>query len=127
MKTLLRPAAARSPQRRSRPHVNDRPYLKTRPSVQHPRRQFLGLAAGAAALPAVSRIAWAQVYPSRPITMIVPLVAGGTNDAAARILAERMRQSLRQPTLLRMSAARTGASVSDEPPEDDGLKRTPDH
>jgi hypothetical protein len=100
MKTLLRPAAARSPQRRSRPHLNDRPSLKTRPSVQHPRRHFLGLAAGAAALPAVSRIAWAQVYPSRPITMIVPLVAGGTNDAAERILAERMRQSLRQPIII---------------------------
>ena len=99
MKTLLRLAITRSPQHRSRPHVNDWPY-PTRPSAQHPRRQFLGLAAGAAALPAVSRIAWAQVYPSRPITMIVPFVAGGTNDAAARILAERMRQSLRQPIII---------------------------
>ena len=41
-----------------------------------PRRQFLHLVAGAAVLPAVSRIAWAQVYPSRPITMIVPSAAG---------------------------------------------------
>ena len=36
------------------------------------RRQFLHLVAGAAALPAVSRVAWAQNYPARPITMIVP-------------------------------------------------------
>jgi hypothetical protein len=61
------------------------------------RRRFLSLAAGAAALPAVSRLAWAQAYPSRPITMIVPLAAGGLNDALARVLAERMRQLLGQP------------------------------
>ena len=76
MKTSLRPAAAPSPHHRSRPRVNDRPYPKTRPSGQHPRRRFLTLAAGAAALPAVSRIASAQTYPTRPITMIVPFPAG---------------------------------------------------
>jgi tripartite-type tricarboxylate transporter receptor subunit TctC len=42
-----------------------------------PRRQFLHLAAGAAALPAASRVAWAQAYPSRPITMVVPFPPGG--------------------------------------------------
>ena len=42
-----------------------------------PRRQFLHLAAGAAALPAVSRIAWAQAYPTRPVRMIVGFAAGG--------------------------------------------------
>jgi hypothetical protein len=51
MKTSLRPAATPSPQRRSRPRVNDRPYPKTRSSGQHPRRQFLRLAVGAGALP----------------------------------------------------------------------------
>ena len=45
-----------------------------------PRRQFLHLAAGAAALPAVSRIAWAQAYPSRPVRMIVAIRAGGAAD-----------------------------------------------
>jgi tripartite-type tricarboxylate transporter receptor subunit TctC len=60
------------------------------------RRKFLKLAAGAAALPAVSRIARAQAYPSRPITMIVPFPAGGANDVVARILAERMRLALGQ-------------------------------
>jgi tripartite-type tricarboxylate transporter receptor subunit TctC len=48
--------------------------------MKFPRRQFLRLAASAAALPAASRIATAQTYPSRPITMIVPYPAGGPVD-----------------------------------------------
>ena len=44
-----------------------------------PRREFLHLAAGAAALPAVSRFAWAQTYPSRPVRMVVGFAAGGAN------------------------------------------------
>jgi tripartite-type tricarboxylate transporter receptor subunit TctC len=59
-----------------------------------PRRQFLHLAAGAAALSGVSRVAWAQAYPARPITMIVPFPAGGPLDTIARIIAEGMRGSL---------------------------------
>ena len=46
-----------------------------------PRRNFLHLAAGAAALPGVSRFAWAQAYPTRPITMIIPFTPGGGSDA----------------------------------------------
>jgi tripartite-type tricarboxylate transporter receptor subunit TctC len=61
-----------------------------------PRRQFLRLAAGAAALPAASPVARAQAYPSRPISMIVPFPAGGANDVVARILAERMHLPLGQ-------------------------------
>jgi tripartite-type tricarboxylate transporter receptor subunit TctC len=64
------------------------------------RRQFLHLAAGAAALPAISRIARAQTYPSRPITMIVSFPAGGGQDAVARLLAERFRGSLGQPVIV---------------------------
>ena len=65
-----------------------------------PRRQFLHLAAGAAALPAVSRIARAQAYPSRPITIIAPFAAGGTTDLIGRIMAERLRASFGQPVLV---------------------------
>jgi tripartite-type tricarboxylate transporter receptor subunit TctC len=65
-----------------------------------PRRRFLHLAAGAAVLPAVSSIASAQTYPSRPITMIVPSTPGNSGDAVARVVAERMRQSLRQPIII---------------------------
>jgi tripartite-type tricarboxylate transporter receptor subunit TctC len=61
-----------------------------------PRRRFLQLAAGAAALPAVSRFAWAQAYPSRPITVIVPFAAGGTSDVIVRIVAEHMSRTLGQ-------------------------------
>jgi tripartite-type tricarboxylate transporter receptor subunit TctC len=65
------------------------------------RRRFLHLAAGAAALPAVSRVAWAQTtYPSRPITMIVPYAAGGASDVIARVMAERMKSSLGQPVIV---------------------------
>src|SRR5438876_7287712 len=64
------------------------------------RRQFLHLAAGAAALPAVSGIARAQSYPSRPITMIVPANAGGPTDTIGRILAQRMQVTLGQNVII---------------------------
>ena len=64
------------------------------------RRQFLHLAAGAAALPAVSRIARVQAYPSRTMTMIVPFAAGGSTDVTARIIAEHMSRTLGQPVLV---------------------------
>jgi Tripartite tricarboxylate transporter family receptor len=89
-----------TPQHRSRPRGNDRPCLKTRPSGQHPRRRFLALTAGAAALPAVSRIVWAQTYPSRPITIVVGFAAGGSTDTIGRMIAERMKSSLGQPVIV---------------------------
>jgi tripartite-type tricarboxylate transporter receptor subunit TctC len=64
------------------------------------RRRLLHLAAGAAALPAVSSIAWAQAYPWRPITMVVPVPAGGQMDSIARIVAEHMRTALSQPIVV---------------------------
>src|SRR5262249_47303578 len=54
----------------------------------HHRRQFLHLAAGATALSAVSRFAWAQTYPSRPVRIIVPFAPGGVADTTARLIGQ---------------------------------------
>src|SRR5262245_9677073 len=69
-------------------------------NMKLPRRQFLHLAAGAAALPAIATIAGAQAYPTRPITMVVPFPAGGPTDTLARILGERMRRTLGQAIIV---------------------------
>src|SRR5262249_55119166 len=65
-----------------------------------PRRKFLRLAAGASALPMLSRVAGAQTYPTKPITIVVPFAAGGPTDTLARILADRMRVSLGQTVVI---------------------------
>jgi len=65
-----------------------------------PRRIFLHLAAGAAALPVVPRTSRAQAYPSRPITLVVPFAAGGGSDMTARTVAEKMSHSLGQQIIV---------------------------
>jgi tripartite-type tricarboxylate transporter receptor subunit TctC len=65
-----------------------------------PRRQFLHLAAAAAALPALSRFARAQTYPSRPVTIIVPFAAGGATDVGARVIGEHMTRTLGQQFII---------------------------
>jgi tripartite-type tricarboxylate transporter receptor subunit TctC len=65
-----------------------------------PRRKFLHLAAGAAALPAVSRIARAQTYPSRPIRVIVPFAADGQADIQARLIGQWLSERLGQPFVI---------------------------
>ena len=64
------------------------------------RRRFLQLAGAGAAAAAISRQANAEIYPSRPITMIVPYTAGGPTDTVGRTVAERMRAELGQPIVL---------------------------
>jgi hypothetical protein len=61
-----------------------------------PRRQFLHLAASAAALPAVWSFAWAQAYPSRPVRLIVPLAPGGASDIVARLMGQWLSERLGQ-------------------------------
>jgi tripartite-type tricarboxylate transporter receptor subunit TctC len=77
--------------------------------MELPRRKFLYLAGGAAALPALPRIARAQAYPTRPITMIVSVAAGAGTDPVGRILAERMRKSLAQPIIIENIAGADGS------------------
>jgi len=64
------------------------------------RRRFLRLAAGAAALPAVSRIARAQAYPTRPVHLIVPLAPGGATDIVARLMGQWLSERLGQPFII---------------------------
>jgi tripartite-type tricarboxylate transporter receptor subunit TctC len=64
------------------------------------RRRFLHLAAGAVALPAVSRIAGAQNYPARPVRIIVGFSAGGPNDILARLIGEWLSERLGQPFII---------------------------
>src|SRR5213079_3034081 len=61
-----------------------------------PRRTFLHLAVGAAALPAVSRIAQAQAYPSRPVRIVVGFPAGGATDIQARLMGQWLSERLGQ-------------------------------
>jgi tripartite-type tricarboxylate transporter receptor subunit TctC len=65
-----------------------------------PRRTFLHLAAGAATLPTISRIAKAQSYPSRPVRIVVPFAAGGNVDLFARLIGQWLSERLRQPFVI---------------------------
>jgi tripartite-type tricarboxylate transporter receptor subunit TctC len=64
------------------------------------RRQFLHLAAGAAALPAVARFSWAQSYPTRPVRIIVGFAAGGPLDIVARLIGQRLSERLGQQFII---------------------------
>jgi tripartite-type tricarboxylate transporter receptor subunit TctC len=61
------------------------------------RRRFLHLGAGAAALPAVSRIAFAQAYPTRPVRIIVGFTAGSATDITARLFAQKLNEAWKTP------------------------------
>ena len=74
-----------------------------------PRRNFLHLAAAAAALPALSHIVWAQTYPSRPVRIVVGFTVGGFYDTYARLIAQWLSQHLGQPFVIEN---RTGAGGS---------------
>ena len=57
-----------------------------------PRRKFLHLAAGAAALPALSRMSWAQTYPSRPVRLLIGFSAGGGADIVGRLIGQWLQE-----------------------------------
>jgi tripartite-type tricarboxylate transporter receptor subunit TctC len=65
-----------------------------------PRRHFLHLAAGAAALPAASRFAWAQAYPARPVRLIIGYPPGSGPDINARLIGQWLSERLGQPFVI---------------------------
>ena len=79
--------------------------------MNFPRRRFLHLAAGAAALPLVS-MARAQAYPARTITLIVPFPPGGSTDVAARIVADHMSRTLGQQIIVQNVSGAGGTTGS---------------
>src|SRR5262249_31758080 len=76
------------------------------------RRRFVHLAAGAAVLPIVPRIARAQTYPARPVTLIVPFAAAGPTDVAARIVSEHMSRTLGQRLVVENAVGAGGTTGS---------------
>jgi tripartite-type tricarboxylate transporter receptor subunit TctC len=89
--------------------------------LQFARRKFLKLATLATVAPAFASIAGAQAFPSRPITMIVPFVAGNGNDIAGRLIAEQIRASLGQPVIVENVSGASGSigvgRVARSPPD----------
>ena len=77
--------------------------------MKFPRRKFLHLAAGAAALPVLSRVARAQAYPTRPVRIVVGFLPGGGADIVARLIGQWLSERLGQQFIIEN---RPGASAN---------------
>jgi tripartite-type tricarboxylate transporter receptor subunit TctC len=82
-------------------------------TMKRPRRQFLHLAAGTAALPVLLRVATAQAYPSRPVRLIVGFPAGGPTDITARVMAQWLSERLGQQVVVDNRAG-AGSNIAAE-------------
>ena len=90
-----------------------------------PRRNFLHLAAGAAALPAVSRFAWAQAYPTRPVRLIVGFPGGTTGDILIRLIGQWLSDWLGQPFIIENRPGAAGNVATEQVVEVADLMRAP--
>src|SRR5260370_16259756 len=77
-------------------------------TMRLPRRRFLQLAASAVALPAVSGIAWAQAYPSRPVRAVVAFAPGGVTDTFGRLMAQKLTEQLGKQVYVENIAGASG-------------------
>jgi tripartite-type tricarboxylate transporter receptor subunit TctC len=84
------------------------PSCRTRQMMKLPRRKFLYLAAGAAALPSVSRGVWAQAYPTRPVRAVVPFAPGGVTDTFARLMAQKLTEQFGKQVYVENIAGASG-------------------
>ena len=106
MKTVVRKYG--TPRRRPAPPGSER-----RLATQHPRRRIFTLAAGAVALPAVARLSWAQIYPARPVRIIVGFPAGGGADITARLIGQWLAERLGQQFIIENRAG-ANANIATE-------------
>src|SRR5262249_35106349 len=90
-------------------------------AMKLPRRRMLQLAAGAAALPAVSRVAGAQAYPARPVRAVVAFAPGGVTDTFGRLMAQKLTEELGKQVYVENIAGASGnigtAQVAKAPPD----------
>jgi hypothetical protein len=98
-------------------------------ATEFARRRFLHLAASAAGLPAVSRIARAQTYPTQPVRLIVGYPAGGVTDIFARLIGQWLSERLGQSFVIENRAGASGTIAVDSVvrARPDGLYASPEH
>ena len=104
MKAVVRETA--TPRHRSAFRGNEQRLV-----TQHPRRRVLSLAVGAAALPAVSHMAWGQAYPTRPVRVVVGFAPGGSTDITARLIGQWLSERLGRPFVIE-NRPRARAAIS---------------